>query len=73
MPNHVHVLVEFSASIKNINTIVSNGKRLMAYEIVKRLQSHNNKAIFLKLEEAVVSSDKERGKVHQVDLLTVKK
>ncbi len=73
MPNHVHVLVEFSASIKNINTIVSNGKRLMAYEIVKRLQSHNNKAIFLKLEEAVVSSDKERGKVHQGDLLTVKK
>lgn len=66
MPNHVHLLIEFSASIKNINTIVSNGKRFIAYEIVKRLQSQQNTTILLKLAEAVTSSDKERGKIHQV-------
>ena len=38
MPNHLHALIDFGNSRKNINTIVSNGKRFMAYEIVKRLQ-----------------------------------
>jgi REP element-mobilizing transposase RayT len=66
MPNHVHVLIEFCASLKSINTIISNGKRFMAYAIVKRLQEQNNSAIRLQLAEAVINSDKERGKVHQV-------
>jgi REP element-mobilizing transposase RayT len=35
MPNHLHVLIDFS-SAKSINTIVSNGKRFMAYTIVER-------------------------------------
>jgi len=35
MPNHLHVLIDFDVSEKNINTIVSNGKRFMAYDIVK--------------------------------------
>jgi len=29
MPNHLHALIDFSISEKNITTIVSNGKRLM--------------------------------------------
>jgi REP element-mobilizing transposase RayT len=45
MPNHLHALIDFSLSEKNINTIVSNGKRFMAYEIVKRLQEQNNEEI----------------------------
>jgi hypothetical protein len=36
MPNHLHALIDFGVSERNINTIVSNGKRFMAYEIVKR-------------------------------------
>ncbi len=66
MPNHLHVLIEFSATSKSINTIVSNGKRFMAYEIAKRLQEQNQHEILLKLQDAVISSDKDRGKKHQV-------
>jgi hypothetical protein len=29
MPNHLHALVNFAISERNINTIVSNGKRFM--------------------------------------------
>ena len=66
MPNHLHALIDFGVSEKNINTMVSNGKRFIAYEIVKRLQEQNNEEILLKLAEAVTKSDKDRGKKHQV-------
>ena len=66
MPNHLHVLIDFSKSLKSINTIVSNGKRFMAYELVKRLQEERKNEILKKLEDAVISSDKDRGKKHQV-------
>src|SRR5665647_762999 len=66
MPNHLHVLIDFGISEKNINTIVSSGKRFMAYEIVKRLQEQKDQEILLKIAEAVAKSDKDRGKIHQV-------
>mgnify|MGYP001794455824 CR=1 FL=1 len=61
MPNHLHVLIDFGTIEKSINTIVSNGKRFMAYEIVKRLQQQNKATILLQLKEEVISSDKERS------------
>jgi REP element-mobilizing transposase RayT len=66
MPNHLHVLIDFSASSKSINAIVSNGKRFMAYELVKRLQKSGNDEMLKKLMQAVAASDKDRGKKHQV-------
>ncbi len=62
MPNHLHVVIDFAISEKKINTIVSNGKRFMAYEIVKRLKEENNTEILLKLAEEVTKSDKDRGR-----------
>lgn len=66
MPNHLHVLIGFRNIGQSINTIVSNGKRFMAYEIVKRLQQSGNKMILEQLSQAVTPSDKRRGKLHQV-------
>jgi len=66
MPNHLHVPIDFSASPKSINAIVSNGKRFMAYELVKRLQKSGNDEWLKKLMQAVAASDKDRGKKHQV-------
>jgi len=37
MPNHLHALIAFRNTSQSINTIVGNGKRFMAYEIIKRL------------------------------------
>jgi hypothetical protein len=60
------VLIGFKALTQSINTVVSNGKRFIAYEIVKRLEDLNNTAILKTLSEAVINSDRERGKLHQV-------
>ena len=45
--------------------MVSNGKRFMAYEIVKRLEEENKATILLQLSKAVINSDKDKGKKHQ--------
>lgn len=66
MPNHLHVLIDFKNTSKSINTIVSDGKRFIAYEIVRRLKEQNGKDVLSKLSEAVNVSDKKRGKLHQV-------
>ena len=40
MPNHLHAMIAFSHTQgKSINSIVSNGKRFMAYELVERLKA----------------------------------
>ena len=38
MPNHVHALIGFRNTGQRINTIVGNGKRFIAYEIINRLR-----------------------------------
>jgi putative transposase len=42
MPNHVHCILYFPESGFNLNKILSNGKRFMAYKIVNRLYSAND-------------------------------
>jgi hypothetical protein len=54
------------ASDKPINTLVSNGKRFMAYELVGRLQQQGHFATLDRLSRAVSAPDKKRGKLHQV-------
>ena len=66
MPNHIHALIAFSRSNQIINTIVSNGKRFIAYEIVKRLQKTGSAEILKQLSDSVTVSDRKRGKLHQV-------
>jgi hypothetical protein len=66
LPNHLHVLVGFKALTQSINTLISNGKRFIAYEIIKRLQEQNNDSILETLSDAVTESHRRRGKLHQV-------
>ena len=66
MPNHIHILVGVKNSEKSINTIISNAKRFMAYEIVNRLREKRNTGVLGKLAKAVTASDVKRGKLHQV-------
>ncbi len=66
LPNHLHVLIGFKALTQSINTVVSNGKRFIAYEIIKRLQEQNNTVILKTLSDAVTDSDRKRGKLHRV-------
>ena len=41
MPNHLHALIGFQNTGENINTIIGNAKRFVAYDIVGRLEKQN--------------------------------
>jgi hypothetical protein len=62
MPNHLYVLIGFRCAAQSINTIISNGKRFTAYELVKRLQRGGHEAILKQLAAAVSASDYKKGK-----------
>lgn len=66
MPNQVHALIAFRNTGQSINTIIGNGKRFMAYEIVKRLQVQKEEKLLHRLHLLVEASDKERNKKHEV-------
>ena len=66
MPNHLHAVIAFRKNGKSINTIIGNGKRMMAYEIVRRLNERNRNDILSLMESAVNKSDKSRSKLHEV-------
>jgi REP element-mobilizing transposase RayT len=66
MPNHVHVLIDFVKSTKKINTIIGDGKRFMAYEIISRLEKADDTGTLQQLEKAVSAEDKNKGKKHEV-------
>ncbi|WP_017258110.1 transposase [Pedobacter arcticus] len=48
MPNHLHAILHLNTS-NNLNKVISNGKRFMAYKIVKRLKLKAQDDILLKL------------------------
>jgi len=66
MPNHILALVAFKNSQTSINTIIGNGKRFMAYEIVKRLQEKKETELLQQLTDGVTPRDFKRGKLHTV-------
>lgn len=66
MPNHIHALIGFRNSDKTINKIIGDGKRFMAYEIIKRLERSNENKLLNQLSTAVEAKDKLRGKKHEV-------
>jgi len=38
MPNHVHALLYFPEMPKSLNTVIGNGKRFIAYDIISSLE-----------------------------------
>ena len=62
MPNHLHALIAFSKTDQSINTIIGNGKRFMAYELVKRLKEMNKEDILDQLSGWVNKTDRLRNK-----------
>jgi len=66
MPNHLHILPYYAGGAQSLNTIIGNGKRFMAYEIVNRLKQSKQDEIIGRLQKAVQAKDKIRGKLHEV-------
>lgn len=64
MPNHVHAILHLNKS-DNLNKVISNGKRFMAYEIVKRLKAQQPE-LLIRLSEACSKDEKKKGQMHKV-------
>ena len=66
MPNHLHALIAFRNTGQSINTIIGNGKRFIAYEIINRLKEQKEIKLLHQLNLSVEAKDRERNKKHEV-------
>jgi putative transposase len=66
MPNHVHVMLYFPEMKKPLNTVIANGKRFMAYEIIKRLEASNERELLQRMAAGVKDNEKKKGQLHKV-------
>ena len=66
MPNHIHCILYFPENGFNLNKILSNGKRFMAYEIVNRLENANDSHTLNILQNALTEREKKKKQLHKV-------
>ncbi|MGN6399081.1 MAG: transposase [Flavisolibacter sp.] len=66
MPNHVHLLLHYTGEGCLLNTLIGNGKRFMAYEIIKKLKEKGEETLLKTLKEGVQAKDREKGQLHVV-------
>ena len=66
MPNHVHCILFFPDEDYDLNKIVGNGKRFMAYDIIKRLEEKGHSKILLQLKDGLTERDVDKGQKHKV-------
>ena len=66
MPNHVHIILHLPDTSIDLNEIIGNGKRFMAYEIIKRLEAANQTELLETLHCGVTVREAKKGQVHKV-------
>jgi putative transposase len=66
MSNHVHLLLYLTDEKVNLNTIIGNAKRFMAYDIIMRLNGHSNQDLLNTLASACTEKEKVKGQLHKV-------
>jgi hypothetical protein len=66
MPNHIHILLRVEDVTLNLNKIISNGKRFMAYEIIKLLKADNHNDVLYQLSSACTAMEISKGQLHKV-------
>jgi len=66
MPNHLHTIIHFPSPGYNLNKIISNAKRFMAYEIVNRLENSANKKVLQELSSKLTPREISKGQKHKI-------
>ncbi|MEO7443956.1 MAG: hypothetical protein ABIT96_10910 [Ferruginibacter sp.] len=66
MPNHVHCILYFPDENYELEKIIGNGKRFMAYEIINRLEAMEDSATLQRLQESLTARDRNKGQLHKV-------
>ncbi len=65
MLNHVHIVIQLPDSVTNLNTIVGNGKRFMAYELIATLKEQKQEPILQRLSSACSEKERTKGQKHK--------
>ena len=66
MPNYVHCILFFPNGNYDLSKIIANGKRFIAYEIVRRLEQKGCNNILMLLKEGVSEKQPRKGQRHKV-------
>ena len=67
MPNHFHGIIHIPAdSKKDINQLVANGKRFIAYEIIKGLKEKKENSLLALLSKGLTNQEIKKGQKHKV-------
>jgi len=66
MPNHFHVIIDFRAGDTTINTIIGNGKRFIAYALVKKLKDKEQFGVLNDMRLMLSDSAIKQNKKHKV-------
>jgi REP element-mobilizing transposase RayT len=66
MPNHLHCILYFKETGFDLNKIISNGKRFMAYEIINRLKEKAATGLLIILSDTLTEREKKKGQLHKV-------
>jgi REP element-mobilizing transposase RayT len=65
MPNHVHAIIHLHNIETDLNKLIGNGKRFMAYELIKRLKMQGCESILQQLKDALTPAEKSKGQKHK--------
>src|SRR5690606_4690709 len=61
MPNHLHSIFYFEDAGFDLNKIISNGKRFLAYELVSRLECTGQDEILQVLNNGLSKRERRKG------------
>ncbi|MEZ5022969.1 MAG: transposase [Chitinophagales bacterium] len=67
MPNHFHAILHIKEECKiSLSTIIGNGKRFWAYEIIKKLEELGEKRLLSFMRREVTNEESIKGYNHRV-------
>jgi len=67
MPNHLHLLMHYAGGSQSLNSVVGNGKRFMAYDIIKRLNNQNEYELLTVTTSCSIKRQKQGKKARSME------
>ncbi|MDB5158052.1 MAG: hypothetical protein JWR50_2759 [Mucilaginibacter sp.] len=65
MPNHIHLILYLTDTTVDLNRIIGNAKRFLAYDFTKRLRDSEQHALLNTLALACTEKEKAKGQLHK--------
>jgi len=66
MPNHLHCILYFQEHKFDLNKVIGNAKRFIAYEIIKRLEKSADIDLLNQLAAGITIREGKKGQKHRV-------